>query len=176
MSQSKQKVVQYLNEAHATEVALVRVLQSQIGMTPRGSYRSGLEKHLGETRDHARRVQRRLAELGAGSNPAQAVVGFVESAIGQTLALWKTPLDLLRGDGGEEKVLRTPRTPAQPRRSRSRPTSPSSGSRTPSGTRRPPGWRLPSAAMRSGCSSASSASSRSSPRPWSAPRSRTSRP
>jgi len=53
MSQSKQKVVQYLNEAHATEVALVRVLQSQIGMTPRGSYRSGLEKHLGETRDHA---------------------------------------------------------------------------------------------------------------------------
>ena len=51
MSQSKQqkqqqKVVQYLNEAHASEHALVRVLQSQIAMTPRGSYRSGLEKHL----------------------------------------------------------------------------------------------------------------------------------
>src|SRR4051794_32178409 len=43
MSQSKQqqKVVQYLNEAHASEQALVRVLQSQIAMTPRGSYRSG---------------------------------------------------------------------------------------------------------------------------------------
>jgi ferritin-like metal-binding protein YciE len=106
MNQSEQKVVQYLNEAHATEVALVRVLQSQIAMTPRGSYRSGLEKHLGETRDHAARVERRLAELGAGGNPAQAVVGFVESAIGQTLALWKTPLDLLRGNGGEEKVLK----------------------------------------------------------------------
>jgi hypothetical protein len=37
MSQSQQqKVVQYLNEAHATEQALVRVLQSQIAMTPRG--------------------------------------------------------------------------------------------------------------------------------------------
>jgi ferritin-like metal-binding protein YciE len=106
MSQSKQKVVQYLNEAHATEVGLVRVLQSQIAMTPRGGYRSELEKHLGETREHAERVQQRLAELGAGGNPAQVAVGFVESVIGQTLALWKTPLDLLRGGSGEEKVLK----------------------------------------------------------------------
>ena len=53
---SKQKIVQYLNEAHATEHALIRVLQSQIAMTPRGTYRSGLETHLDETRDHAERV------------------------------------------------------------------------------------------------------------------------
>ena len=32
--------MQYLNEAHATEPALTRVLQSQIAMTPRGSYRT----------------------------------------------------------------------------------------------------------------------------------------
>ncbi len=32
----QQKVVQYLNEAHASEQALVRVLQSQIAMAPRG--------------------------------------------------------------------------------------------------------------------------------------------
>ena len=41
MKASKQKVVQYLNEAHASESALVRVLQSQIAMTPRGTYRTG---------------------------------------------------------------------------------------------------------------------------------------
>src|SRR4051794_41195963 len=106
MSQSKQqqKVVQYLNEAHATEQALVRVLQSQIAMTPRGSYRSALETHLRETRDHAERVQRRLQALGQGSNPLMAVVGAVETAVGQVLALGKTPLDLLRGSGGQEKV------------------------------------------------------------------------
>ena len=52
MDRSTQKIVQYLDEAHASELALVRVLQSQIAMTPRGSYRTGLEKHLGETRDH----------------------------------------------------------------------------------------------------------------------------
>src|SRR5215213_2696415 len=105
MSRSEQKVVQYLNEAHATEVALVRVLQSQIAMTPRGSYRTGLEKHLGETRDHAQRVETRLGELGQGGNPLQVLGGFAESVVGQALAIAKTPVDLLRGSGGEEKVL-----------------------------------------------------------------------
>jgi ferritin-like metal-binding protein YciE len=106
VSQPNQKIVQYLNEAHATEMGLTRVLQSQIAMTPRGSYRTGLEKHLRETRDHARRVQERLTELGEGGNPLQIGVGAVETAIAQTLALAKTPLDLLRGTSGEEKVLK----------------------------------------------------------------------
>jgi ferritin-like metal-binding protein YciE len=106
MDSSQQKVVQYLGEARATEDALVRVLQSQIAMTPRGSYRSLLEAHLQETREHAADVGSRLEELGQGSNPVQAVIGFWESVIGQTLAVSKAPLDLLRGSGGEEKVLK----------------------------------------------------------------------
>jgi ferritin-like metal-binding protein YciE len=106
MSQSEQKIVQYLNEAHATEVGLVRVLQSQIAMAPKGTYRTGLEKHLRETRQHAERVQARLREIGATGNPLQAGIGFVEGALSQTLALWKMPLDLVRGGSGEEKVLK----------------------------------------------------------------------
>src|SRR3954451_4313613 len=106
MDRSQQKVVQYLNEAHGTEVALIRVLQEQVAMTPRGSYRNGLEKHLRETRDHARRVERRLGELGEGRNPVQAVGFAAQSVIGQALALAKSPIDMLRGTGGEEKVLK----------------------------------------------------------------------
>ena len=106
MEASKQKVVQYLNEAHASESALVRVLQSQIAMTPRGTYRTGLETHLDETRNHAARVSRRLKTLDQGSNPFMAFVGLCENLVGQTLALGKTPFDLLRGSGGEEKVLK----------------------------------------------------------------------
>ncbi len=106
MSQPEQKIIQYLNEAHASEVALTRVLQSQIAMTPRGSYRSGLEKHLRETRDHAQRTRDRLRELGAGGNPIQAVTGIAQSVVGQTLAFGKTPFDMVRGTGGEEKVLK----------------------------------------------------------------------
>jgi ferritin-like metal-binding protein YciE len=106
MDSSQQKVVQYLGEARATEDALVRVLQSQIAMTPGGSYRSLLESHLRETREHASDVASRLEELDQGSNPVQAVIGFWESVIGQTLAVSKAPLDLLRGSGAEEKVLK----------------------------------------------------------------------
>ena len=106
MSKSEQKVVQYLGEAHASEVGLVSVLRSQIAMTPRGSYRDGLEKHLDETRRHAQRIQERLGELGQGQNPVQVFVGFAETLISQSLALSKTPFDLLRGSGGEEKVLK----------------------------------------------------------------------
>lgn len=106
MTESTQKTVQYLNEAHATEVALTRVLQSQIAMTPTGSYRSGLEKHLGETQDHAERVQRRLGELDAGSNPVHVFVGVAEGVLGQVLAFAKSPLDLVRGGSGEEKILK----------------------------------------------------------------------
>jgi ferritin-like metal-binding protein YciE len=106
MNSAEQKLVQYLNEAQATEQALIRVLQSQIAMTPRGSYRSGLEKHLVETRDHADRVGLRLEALGQGSNPLLAAVGLAQSVVGQVLALSKTPFDLLRGSGGEEKVLK----------------------------------------------------------------------
>jgi ferritin-like metal-binding protein YciE len=75
-------------------------------MTPRGSYRSGLQTHLHEPREHAQRVERRLRELGEGSNPVMAVVGAVQAVVGQALALGKAPFDLLRGSGGEEKVLK----------------------------------------------------------------------
>ena len=104
--QQKQKIVQYLNEAHGSELALVRQLQAQIAMTPKGSYRDGLETHLDETRRHAERLEARLNELGEGNNPLQAGLGAIESLIGQALALTKTPLDLVRGSGGEEKVLK----------------------------------------------------------------------
>ena len=106
MSSSHQKVVQYLGETHASEIALVSVLRSQIAITPRGSYRDALEQHLDETRGHARRIQERLGELEDGRSVAQAVVGLMETAIGLTVALGKMPFDLLRGSGGEEKVLK----------------------------------------------------------------------
>ena len=106
MNASQRKVVQYLGEAQATEDALVRVLQSQIAMTPRGAYRTALEQHLRQTRDHADRVAQRRRELGEGGNPLTAAVGAVGSVVGQALALGKTPFDLLRGSGGEEKILK----------------------------------------------------------------------
>jgi ferritin-like metal-binding protein YciE len=106
MKPDTKKILQYLDEAHATELGLVRVLQSQIAMTPRGSYRTALERHLTETRGHARRIDARQRELGRRGNPVQAGIGAAETVLAQGLAIAKTPLDLLRGSGGEEKVLK----------------------------------------------------------------------
>lgn len=106
MTADRQKVVQYLGEAHATERALTRVLQEQIAVTPSGSYRSALETHLRETRDHSDRLRERLSELGAGRSPLAVAGVVVSSVVGQTMAIAKTPLNLIRGSGGEEKVLK----------------------------------------------------------------------
>jgi ferritin-like metal-binding protein YciE len=106
MTTGNDKILQYLDEAHAHERALVSVLTSQIAMTPRGSYRTALESHLRETRDHADRVGRRRKALGGGTGPLASVVGLAETVVGQALALSKTPLDMVRGTGGEEKVLK----------------------------------------------------------------------
>ena len=75
-------------------------------MTPRGSYRNALETHLRETRDHANRVSRRRKALGGGSGPLSSVIGAAETVAGQILAFGKTPLDVLRGTSGEEKILK----------------------------------------------------------------------
>lgn len=106
MSKAEQKIVQYLTEAHASEVGLVRELQAQIAMTPRGNYRTALETHLRETRDHAKRVKNRLSSLGGGDSVVQTAVGIAESAVSQLLALGKAPLTLVRGSTGEEKILK----------------------------------------------------------------------
>ena len=103
---SERKILQYLDEAHATEAALVRVLQTQIAVTPRGDYRKLVEGHLEETRDHAERIEQRRAQLGHHDDPFTLAVGLAETMVGQAIAFGKAPFDLLRGSGGEEKVLK----------------------------------------------------------------------
>jgi ferritin-like metal-binding protein YciE len=99
-------VIQYLNEALATERALVTTLRAHIAMTPEGEYRSVLERHIGETQEQANAVERRLGELGAGGGLIAAGTGIAQTLVGQGLALSKGPVDLLRGKSGEEKLLK----------------------------------------------------------------------
>jgi ferritin-like metal-binding protein YciE len=103
---SAQKTIQYLNEAHASEQALTRTLQAHIAMTPRGAYRTDLERHLRETKSHATALEQRLEELGESRSVVVAGVGALQSLVGQTLALSKGPFDLLRGASAEEKLLK----------------------------------------------------------------------
>ncbi len=103
---SEQKIVQYLAEAHALESALLQTLTAHIAMTPSSEYRGLLERHLEETREQSENLLRRLADLGESRNPLQLAYGVAQTAIGQLIAAGKFPLDLLRGSGGEEKLLK----------------------------------------------------------------------
>jgi ferritin-like metal-binding protein YciE len=102
-------VVQYLHEAHATETALVTTLTAHIAMTPRGAYRTLLERHLRETQGHARAVEDRLEDIGDGTGVVEHAVGLVQTVVGQVLSLSKGPIDMLRGTTGEEKLLKNAR-------------------------------------------------------------------
>src|SRR5215210_9109683 len=103
-------VVQHLQEAHATEQALVTNLRAHISMTPRGSYRDSLERHLTETEQHERAVARRIREIGRDRGLLAAAYGAFATVVGQAMVLTKGPLDLLRGGfDGAEKLLRNAR-------------------------------------------------------------------
>lgn len=106
MTSSHEKIRQYLHEARGMELALVRTLQAHAAMAPAGSYRSALERHLRQTREHADRVERRLREMDGQPGLAERGYGIAQRLAGQAAALGKAPLDLVRGTSAEEKLLK----------------------------------------------------------------------
>jgi ferritin-like metal-binding protein YciE len=103
---TKDKVIQQLDEIHALELALVQTLTAHVAMTPRGDHRSVLERHLGETRRQAERIRSRLRALGAKRSPLALAYGIVQTVAGQGVSAAKAPIDLLRGTSGAEKMLK----------------------------------------------------------------------
>jgi ferritin-like metal-binding protein YciE len=103
---TKDKVIQQLDEIHALELALVQTLTAHVAMTPRGDHRSVLERHLGETRRQAERIRSRLRALGAKRSPLALAYGMVQTVAGQGVSAAKAPIDLLRGTSGAEKMLK----------------------------------------------------------------------
>jgi ferritin-like metal-binding protein YciE len=102
----EQKIVQALAEAQGLESALLQTLTAHVAITPRSEYRTLLERHADETRTQLDRIASRLADLGEGRNPLQLAYGVAQTAVGQLVAAGKFPLDLLRGAGGEDRLLK----------------------------------------------------------------------
>jgi ferritin-like metal-binding protein YciE len=97
------KLIQYLNEAHGKEKELETALEAHIGMTDRASYKNRLQAHLRETKEHARKVERRIKQLGASPQAVQTVVA-------KATATLKGPVHALRGTGAEERLLKNAKT------------------------------------------------------------------
>jgi ferritin-like metal-binding protein YciE len=102
----EQKIAEYLDEAYATEQALARSLEGQVAVAQRGRHRAGLESHLKQTKEHAKRVRQRLRELDYGPGLFGLGAGLLQTVIGQALAFCQVPWELARGSSGDEKVLK----------------------------------------------------------------------
>ena len=97
------KLVQYLNEAYGKEKQLETALTAHIQMTTRAPYKKRLQQHLGETKDHARRVEHRIKQLGGDPQLLQRLAGQATAAV-------KGPLHALRGSGDDERLLKNAKT------------------------------------------------------------------
>jgi ferritin-like metal-binding protein YciE len=121
MTQRDSKLVQYLNEAYATERRLEIALQAHIAMTPRRDYKARLRDHLKETKAHARGVARRIKQLGGdaetvslpGPEPLAKGVRAAQTAMQQAAAVAQGPLHAVRGTGQQERMLKNARTEFQ---------------------------------------------------------------
>ena len=110
MAQMTQKelVLQYLSEAHALETALVTNLGAHSSMTPSGTYKTLLDRHRKTTEQHAAAVERRINELGEDCDRGfvAKAAELARDAVGQALVLTKGPIDMVRGTGANEKLLK----------------------------------------------------------------------
>jgi ferritin-like metal-binding protein YciE len=75
-------------------------------MTPPSDYRERLERHLEETKDHARTIGRRLDSLSAHTSLMAVGMGIAQTLTGQAIVMAKGPIDMVRGATVEEKLLR----------------------------------------------------------------------
>jgi ferritin-like metal-binding protein YciE len=89
------KLVQWLQEAHTKEAELEADLTAHIGLTQKQSYKNRLRKHLTETRDHKRQVQRRIKQLG-GTLDDGSIQSTVTDVAGKTVAAVKGQVGMLR--------------------------------------------------------------------------------
>jgi ferritin-like metal-binding protein YciE len=120
-SKSTLKLIQYLNEAYATERRLEIALEAHIAMTPRADYKKRLREHLKETKAHARNVARRIKKLGGeaetvalpGPDQLAKGAGVAQAAVQRAAAVAKGPLHAVRGTSEQERMLRNARTEYQ---------------------------------------------------------------
>jgi ferritin-like metal-binding protein YciE len=87
----QEKLVAYIQEAHAMELSVRSLLESMIAGTNDEEIRQALEEHKMETERHARLLKDRLQALGADTSTRKET----QSLAG---ALMKSVVDQVRGD------------------------------------------------------------------------------
>lgn len=107
----KDLVLQYLDDAHAIESALVTNLVAHRTMTTNDQHSKLIERHLEETRQQVKNIERRRAQLGGkdGRGIVAGALGLVQDAVAQALVLTKGPIDMVRTVSQAERQLKNAR-------------------------------------------------------------------
>lgn len=109
LNERDSKIVQYLVEAHGKEKELETSLKAHIEQTTKMPYKKRLRKHLTETRDHSKRLEKRIRQLG-GQGELGGTASAAQTIAKTTLALAKGPVHGLRGIGEDETMLKNAKT------------------------------------------------------------------
>ena len=91
MSTVQEQLIKHLDEAHAMEQSVLRMLDGMISTTDDPKIQQELEHHKIETEGHALRMKGRLLAHGAAPSTVRQLGGILG-------ALAKMPLDLVRGE------------------------------------------------------------------------------
>ena len=91
MTTINEQLIKHLDEAHAMEQNVLRMLDSMISTTDDAEILQELEHHKIETEGHALKMKERLRAHGAAPSTARQVTGILG-------ALAKMPLDIVRGE------------------------------------------------------------------------------
>jgi ferritin-like metal-binding protein YciE len=86
-----EQLVKHLDEAHAMEQSVLRMLDGMLQTTDDPQVIDRLEHHKLQTRTHAARMRERLEAHGRTPSVARQAVGIAQ-------ALAKLPLDIVRGE------------------------------------------------------------------------------
>ena len=107
----KDLVLQYLDDAHAIESALVTNLVAHRTMTSNDEHSKLIERHLEETRQQVKNIERRRTQLGGkdGRGIVAGALGLVQDAVAQALVLTKGPIDMVRTISHAERQLKNAR-------------------------------------------------------------------
>jgi ferritin-like metal-binding protein YciE len=101
------KLVQWLLEVHAKEAELEADLTAHISLTQKDAYKKRLRAHLTETRDHKKRVEQRIRQLGgtlqsSSGRSIPGVPGAVGEVAGKALAAVKGQVGIARAAVSEQ--------------------------------------------------------------------------
>jgi len=112
-------LVKYLNEAYGKEKQLETNLTALIGRAQNHkALKKGLQDHLKVTKAQARDIERRVKALGGkadagpvlpGPDAAGAAVGALANVANRAVAASKGPVQMLRGTGEADNMLRNVR-------------------------------------------------------------------